>query len=110
MARQVFVLDLKDEAMAAAYEDWHRPGHVPAQVLRDIGASGIVAMEIHRSGNRLVMVTETAGDTPPADRTGSPESQAWEAQMDAYQQPVPWAAPGEKWVAAKRIFNLADHL
>jgi L-rhamnose mutarotase len=110
MARQIFVLDLKDEAMAAAYEDWHRPGRVPAQVLRDIVASGIVAMEIHRTGNRLVMVTQTADEAPPADRTGSPESQAWEVRMDAYQQPLPWAAPGEKWVAATRIFDLAEHL
>lgn len=24
--REVFMLDLADEALAAAYEDWHRPG------------------------------------------------------------------------------------
>ena len=110
MARQVFVLDLKSEALAAAYEAWHRPGHVPAQVLRDIGASGVVVMEIYRTGNRLVMVTQTVDDKEPADRTGSAESQAWEARMDAFQQPVDWAAPGEKWVAAQCIFDLADHL
>lgn len=110
MARQVFLLDLSDEALAAAYEDWHRPGRVPARVLEDIGASGIVSMEIFRSGDRLVMVTETQGDDAPADRTGSPESQAWEKQMDRFQRPVPWAAPGVKWQPADRIFDLAAHL
>lgn len=109
MARQVFVLDLKDARLAADYEDWHRPGRVPAQVLRDIGASGIAAMEIYRTGDRLVMITQTDSDAAPTDRTGSAQSQAWEAQMDAYQRPVSWAAPGEKWVAAQCIFDLADH-
>ena len=32
MARQIFLLDLKDEAIAAEYEDWHMPGRVPARV------------------------------------------------------------------------------
>lgn len=26
--REVFMLDLADEALAAAYEDWHRPGQI----------------------------------------------------------------------------------
>ncbi len=110
MARQIFLLDLKDEALAAEYERWHRPGNVPARVLADIGASGITSMEIYRTGNRLVMVAETAGDEPPADRTGSEESKAWEAQMDTYQQPLPWSPPGVKWQPAELIFDLEDHL
>lgn len=110
MARQIFLLDLKDEAIAAEYEGWHKPGRVPARVLQDIKASGILSMEIYRTGNRLVMVTETSGDEAPSDRTGSAESQAWEAQMDQYQQPLPWSAPGVKWQAANLIFDLEDHL
>jgi L-rhamnose mutarotase len=110
MARQIFLLDLSDEALAAEYEGWHKPGSVPARVLQDIGASGIVSMEIYRTGNRLVMVTETSGDAPPADRTGSAESQAWEAQMDRFQKPLPWSAPGVKWQPAELIFDLQEHL
>jgi len=26
-----------------------------------------------------------------------------------FQQALPWAAPGEKWVAAERIYDLSDH-
>ncbi|MEO5597860.1 MAG: L-rhamnose mutarotase [Novosphingobium sp.] len=110
MARQIFVLDLKDEALAADYENWHQPGRVPRRVLEDIGASGITSMEIYRTGNRLIMVTETATDLAPSDRTGSAESAAWEIQMDAYQQPVGWAAPGVKWQGANLIFDLSDHI
>lgn len=110
MARQIFLLDLKDEALAAEYEDWHKPGRVPARVLQDIGASGIVSMEIYRTGNRLVMVTETGGDMPPADRTGSAESKVWEERMDRYQQPLPWSAANVKWQPTDLIFDLNDHL
>lgn len=110
MARQIFVLDLKDAALAGEYEDWHKPGRVPQRVLEDIGAAGIVAMEIYRTGDRLIMVTETASDAAPADRTGSAESMAWEQQMDAYQQPVGWAAPGVKWQSAGLIFDLSEHI
>jgi L-rhamnose mutarotase len=28
--------------------------------------------------------------------------------MDTFQQPLPWAAPGQKWVPMTRIFNLAE--
>ena len=110
MARQVYILDLRDEALAAEYEDWHRPGRVPARVLEDIGASGVVSMEIYRTGNRLVMVTETADCEAPGDRTGSEESKAWEAQMDRFQQPVPSAPHGVKWQPADLIFDLRKHI
>jgi L-rhamnose mutarotase len=32
--------------------------------------------------------------------------QAWEAWMATFQQPLPWAAPGQKWVPMERIFSL----
>lgn len=110
MARQVYVLDLSDETLAEEYERWHRPGNVPAQVLRDIVDAGNTLMEIYRTGDRLVMITETAGDDEPQDRTGGAESQAWEAQMDPFQKPVPWACDGVKWQPANRIFTLAEHV
>ena len=110
MARQIFLLDLKDEAIAAEYEDWHKPGRVPARVLQDIGASGILSMEIYRTGNRLVMVTETSGDAPPADPTGSAGSKAGEVQIDRYQPVLPRSPPGGKWQPAELIFDLQDHL
>ena len=69
-------------------------------------------MEIFRSGNRLVMLMTTDDDFDPAAKAvvdrSNPDVVAWEALMDAFQQRLPWAAPGEKWVTARRIFSLED--
>ncbi|MOA46166.1 L-fucose mutarotase [compost metagenome] len=35
--------------------------------------------------------------------------QEWEALMWKYQQPVPGAKPGEKWIMMDRIFELKDY-
>ena len=37
---------------------------------------------------------------------GEQHVQAWERLMWEFQQPLPWAAPGEKWVAMERIYEL----
>jgi len=34
--------------------------------------------------------------------------QEWEALMDKYQQRIPWAKPGEKWVLMHQIFTMPD--
>jgi len=111
--RRVLVLDLKDdEGLIAEYEKWHRPGAVPAAVVASIRAAGIEGMEIFRTGNRLVMVMETAPGFDPAAKAaadaGDAEVRAWEALMGRFQQGLPWAAEGEKWVEAGRIFDLGE--
>lgn len=109
--RQVLLLDLvnNDEAIAA-YREWHRPGGPPRAVTRAIRDSGIASMEIWHAGDRLVMVMET---TPAYDPTASaeknaqhPDVRAWEVLMDRFQRRLPFAAPGEKWVAAEQIYDL----
>ncbi len=111
--RHVLLVDIADEPEAiAAYEAWHAAGAVPAPVILSIRAAGIVAMDIYRTGGRLVMVMETDASFDAAAKAAAdaadPEVQAWEAKMDAYQRRLPWAAPGVKWVATRRIFSLAD--
>ena len=32
--------------------------------------------------------------------------QQWEELMWKFQQPLPWARPGEKWVVMEQIFSL----
>ena len=70
-------------------------------------------MEIHRCGNRLVMVVETTADfdskTKAAADAADPAVVAWEELMDRYQQRLPWAPPGVKWLEATRIFALSEH-
>ena len=111
--RQVLLLDLKDDPdLIARYEAWHAAGAVPSAVTASIRAVGIDSMEIYRSGNRLVMVMETGPDFDPAAKAAAdaanPEVVAWEELMSRFQQPLPWAGEGEKWLPAKRIYALEE--
>lgn len=114
MQRHYYALDLKDDAAAIAeYEYWHRPGVVWPEIVTSIHAAGIEDMEIFRTGNRLVMVVKMADDFVPSAKreVGDDEkTQAWEALMDRYQQRLPWAEAGQKWVLMGRIFSLQEAL
>lgn len=111
--QHVLLLDLKDDpASIAAYEEWHRkvwPG-----ILKSIQEAGIEDLQIFRAGNRLVMLMHTntqfdftAKSVADAD---NPLVQEWESLMDKFQQRLPFAAPGEKWVRTKSIFSLQEAL
>ncbi len=108
--RYCFALDLKDDpTLIAEYERHHEriwPG-----ITRSIRDAGIEDMEIYRVGNRLFMVMEVSDDFSfeAKDRSdrANPRVQEWEALMWQYQQPLPLAQPGEKWLRMERIFKLA---
>lgn len=111
-ARHVLLLDLVDDPAAIArYEAWHADGALPPAIGRSIRGAGIEAMEIYRTGTRLVMVMETSTGFDPAAKAAAdaadPDVQAWEALMDSVQRPVPSATPNEKWTSAARIFTLS---
>jgi L-rhamnose mutarotase len=109
MRRHCLALDLKDDpALIAEYEDHHRS--VWPEILESIRGSGILSMEIWRTGNRLFMIMETEdafsfGMKSEADAS-NPKVQEWEALMWRYQQALPGASPGEKWRLMERIFQL----
>src|SRR3546814_18376036 len=108
--RFCMALDLVDDAdLIAEYERWHQVGRTPPGIIRSIRAAGIENMELYRAGNRMVMVIDAAEDFSFARKaaldTANPEVIAWERRMDAFQQPVPAAAEGEKWTAMTRIFR-----
>ena len=113
--RQVLLIDIEDDPAAIArYEAWHAAGAVPPAITARIRAAGIVGMHIYRTGDRLVMVMDCADGFDPAAKAAAdaadPDVQAWEAQMDIVQRPLPWAAPGVKWTVAAPIFSLAEQL
>ncbi len=113
MIRRVLLLDLKDDPqLIARYEAWHAAGAVPKPVIASIRAADIRVMEIYRSGNRLAMVMETGPNFDPAAKaasdTANPDVVAWEELMSNFQQLLPWAGEGEKWLEAKRIFALEE--
>lgn len=109
MNRYCFALDLVDEpALIAAYDDWHRK--VWPEIIGSITASGITQMQIYRVANRLFMLMEVNEgfrfeDKASAD-AANPKVQEWEQLMWQFQQALPFAQPGEKWVLMNKIFDL----
>ena len=106
-----FALDLKDDpALIAEYEGWHAPGGVWPEIFENIKAAGIIGLDIYRTGNRLFMVMEVSADfsfEKKADAdAANPQVQAWEELMWQFQQPLPRAKEGEKWVLMDKIFEL----
>lgn len=113
MMLRVFLLDLKDDPeLIARYEAWHAAGAVPAAVTASIRAADIRSMEIFRTGNRLAMVIDVGPSFDPTAKAAAdaanPDVVAWEDLMNNFQQPLPWAGEGEKWIEAKRIFALEE--
>ncbi|WP_329741421.1 L-rhamnose mutarotase [Dyella sp. A6] len=113
MSRHCFALDLRDNAEAIAeYERWHQASQIWPEVVASIRAAGIENMEIFRTGNRLLMVMDAGAAYDPKAKAAAdandPRIQQWEALMNTFQQALPWAQPGQKWVPMQRIFSLAS--
>ncbi len=111
MKRYCLALDLIDNpASIAEYEHWHKKENRRPEILQSIKDAGITSMELYRTGNRLFMIMET-DDTFTFERKkamddADPNVQDWEAFVWKFQQPLPWAAEGEKWVLMEKIFEL----
>ena len=110
MPQYAFALDLKnDPHLIAQYEAHHQA--VWPEIIDSIKQSGIIACDIYRVENRLTMVIQTTPDfdfeAKALADAQNPKVQAWEKLMWDYQQAIPTAKPGEKWVAMKKIFSLS---
>ena len=113
MKRLIFALDLNDDPQAIAeYEAWHRRDRIWPAVVESLRHSGLTAVELFRTGNRLCLIMDAPDDfsleAKAAADAANPEVQAWERLMWRFQRALPWAAAGEKWVPMQRIFSLAD--
>ncbi len=111
--RLCFALDLADDPeLIARYCEWHRPGGPPPAVTRSIRQADILELEIWLTGPRLFMIMEVGAAFDPAAKAAAdaadPDVQAWEKLMWEFQRPLSWAAPGEKWVSAERIYALSE--
>lgn len=110
MNRYCFALDLKDDPeLISEYEAYHRA--VWPSIINSIVDSGIVSMEIYRVHNRLFMIMD-AVDTFSLEKkeqmdNANPLVQQWEDLMWKYQQALPGASPGDKWILMKKIFSVA---
>jgi L-rhamnose mutarotase len=109
MRRYCLTLDLKDDPeLIQEYRRRHE--QVWPEITESIRNSGMVDMEIYLLGTRMFMIIE-AGEgfsfaaKAEADRN-DPRVQEWEELMWKFQQPLPQAKPGEKWILMEQIFKL----
>jgi L-rhamnose mutarotase len=109
MKRYCLALDLKDDPeLIAAYEAHHE--NVWPEIIESIKTAGIENMEIYRVSNRLFMIMEV-NDSFSFQRKAlldiaNTKVQQWELLMWKYQQKLPFAKLGEKWVLMEKIFQL----
>jgi L-rhamnose mutarotase len=113
MKRYALALDLvNDEKLIAEYERYHQ--QVWPEILKSIRDAGIIDMEIYRTGNRLLMVMETQDNFSFESKAKmdaeNPKVEEWEQLMWKYQQALPTAKSGEKWVMMDKIFSLKSQL
>ena len=91
MPRYVYALDLDDDPeVIREYEAWHRADRVWPEVVESLKSSGLEAIEIFRTGNRLVLIIDAPAGFSPEDK----------ARRDAVNPAV------QKWVPMEVIFSL----
>ena len=106
-----FALDLIDDPyLIGDYEYWHQ--HVWPEITQSIREAGILQLEIYRVFNRLFMIMETDSSFSFDRKKEMDEQnemvQTWEKVMWNFQQKLPGAAEGEKWVRMNKIFDLRN--
>jgi L-rhamnose mutarotase len=107
--RYCLALDLKDDPqLIAAYDEYHQA--VWPEVIDSIKSSGIQALEIYRVANRLFMIIEANSDFSFEQKAVMDAKneivQQWEQTMWEYQQALPVAKPGEKWILMQKICSI----
>src|SRR5579864_1366460 len=109
--RFCLTLDLKDDpALIAEYKRYHQ--RVWPEIVQSIKDSGIEDMEIYLRGTRMFMIMEVSEsfsfEAKAKADSANPRVQQWEQLMWKFQQSLPQAKPGEKWLLMETIFKLED--
>jgi L-rhamnose mutarotase len=107
--RYCLTLDLKnDPALIAEYRKYHEK--IWPEITKSIEDSGIEDMEIYLLGTRMFMIMEVndrfSFQEKAAADLANPKVREWEQLMWKFQQALPQAKPGEKWLPMERIFKL----
>ena len=111
MKRFCLALDLKEDTkLIAEYENYHK--NVWPEIIKSIKEAGIEVLDIYRTGNRMFMIIEANEDfsfekKATMDAKNS-KVQEWENLMWKFQQALPWAKTGEKWILMDKIFSLQE--
>jgi L-rhamnose mutarotase len=107
--RYCLTLDLKDDpALIAEYKRYHE--NVWPEISESIRNSGIVDMEIYLLGTRMFMIMEVnenfSFEAKARADESDPKVREWEQLMWKFQQALPEAKPGEKWLLMERVFKI----
>jgi len=107
--RFCFTLDLKDDpALIAEYRKYHEK--IWPEITQGLKDSGIEDLEIYLLGTRMFMIMEVnerfSFEAKARADQSNPKVREWEELMWEFQQPLPLARPGEKWLLMERIFKL----
>ncbi len=111
MKRYCLTLDLKEEpALIEKYKWHHAPENQWPEINQTIRKTGVEAMQIYLQGTRMFMIMEVSDDFS-FERMDeiyrqTPRTLEWEELMWGFQQAVPGAKPGEKWILMEKIFDL----
>jgi L-rhamnose mutarotase len=110
MPRHCLTLDLKDDQAAIAeYKRYHVK--IWPEIKKSLLDAGIVDMEIYLLGTRLFMIMDVNDEfslsVKAAADAANAKVQEWETLMGQFQQPLPQARPGQKWIVMEKIFSLA---
>jgi L-rhamnose mutarotase len=108
--RYCLTLDLKDDPkLIAEYKKYHES--IWPEITASIKQSGIVDMEIYLQGTRMFMIMEVndkfSFEKKQKIDSENPKVREWEELMWKFQQTLPQAKPGEKWLLMERIFKLS---
>ena len=109
MKRYCLTLDLKpDPELISDYKKYHQ--EIWPEIIQSMKDADIINMEIYLHANRLFMIMETKDSfsfyAKSVQDAANPKVQVWEQLMWNYQQALPGAKPGEKWVLMDKIFDL----
>jgi L-rhamnose mutarotase len=107
--RYSLTLDLKnDPQVIAKYKRYHEK--VWPEITQSLKDVGIENLEIYLLGNRMFMIMEVnesfSFEAKARADQANPKVQEWERLMWEFQQPLPQARPGEKWMLMERVFKL----
>jgi len=107
--RFCLTLDLKDDLnLIAEYKKYHE--NVWPEITASIKDSGVEDLELYLLGTRMFMIMEVNDQFSFEQKREAdlrnPKVQEWEQLMCRFQQALPWARPGEKWLLMQRIFKL----
>jgi L-rhamnose mutarotase len=107
--RYCLSLDLKnDPALIAEYKRRHEK--IWPEITASIRSAGIEDMQIYLLGTRLFMIMDVnlnfSFEAKMKSDAANPKVREWEDLMWKFQQALPQAKPGEKWMLMEKIYDL----